>query len=66
MLEPPTNRLAHIAGLVRASIPPMHPSGLPVVACVAAVAALTRAVTGRGALLGLPPSSGCHPSRCRG
>jgi phosphatidylserine decarboxylase len=58
MLEPPTNRLAHIAGLVRASIPPMHPGGLPVVACVAAVAALTRAVTGRGALLGLAATAG--------
>jgi phosphatidylserine decarboxylase len=44
---------AHIAGLIRAAIPPMHPGGRPVVAGVAAAAALVRAVTGRGAVPGL-------------
>jgi phosphatidylserine decarboxylase len=44
--------LSHIAGLVRAAIPPMHPGGRPVVAAVAAAAGLVRAVSGRGALIG--------------
>jgi phosphatidylserine decarboxylase len=44
--------LSHIAGLVRAAIPPMHPGGRPIVAGVAAAAAVTRLVTGRGALVG--------------
>jgi phosphatidylserine decarboxylase len=44
--------LAHIAGLVRAAIPPMHPGGRPIVAAVAAAAATARVLTGRGALLG--------------
>lgn len=38
----------HVAGLVRAAIPPMHPGGRPLVAGVALAAALVRAVTGRG------------------
>jgi len=58
MLEPPTNRLAHIAGLVREAIPPMHPGGRPVIAVVAAAAALTRALTGRGTILGLAATAG--------
>ncbi len=44
--------LAHVAGLVRAAIPPMHPGGRPLVAGVAAGAGLIRAVTGRGAVVG--------------
>jgi phosphatidylserine decarboxylase len=44
--------LSHIAGLVRAAIPPMHPGGRPIVAGVAAAAGLARVVTGRGALVG--------------
>jgi phosphatidylserine decarboxylase len=38
---------------VRASIPPMHPGGRPVVAAVAVTAGLVRALTGRGAVAGL-------------
>jgi len=44
--------LSHMAGLVRAAVPPMHPGGRPVVAGVAAAAALVRTLTGRGALVG--------------
>src|SRR5262245_25754360 len=44
--------LSHIVGLVRATIPPMHPGGRPIVAGVAAAAGLVRAVTGRGTLVG--------------
>src|SRR5262245_44567295 len=44
--------LSHMAGLVRATIPPMHPGGRPIVAGVAAAAGLARLLTGRGALLG--------------
>jgi phosphatidylserine decarboxylase len=47
------NGLAHIAGLVRAAIPPMHPGGRPIVAGVGAAALLARLLTGRGGLLGL-------------
>ena len=43
---------AHIAALVRAAVPPMHPGGRPVVGAVAALAGLARLVTGRGALVG--------------
>ncbi|WP_232661692.1 phosphatidylserine decarboxylase [Pseudonocardia sp. TRM90224] len=43
----------HIAGLVRAAIPPMHPGGRPLVAGVAVAAGLFRAVTGRGTLVGV-------------
>jgi phosphatidylserine decarboxylase len=45
--------LPHVAGLIRAGVPPMHPGGRPVVAGVAAAAALARAVTGRGTVPGL-------------
>src|SRR5690349_24032854 len=45
--------LPHVVGLVRAAIPPMHPGGRPIVAGVAATAALLRAVTGRGTLPGV-------------
>jgi phosphatidylserine decarboxylase len=44
--------LRHVAGLVRAAIPPLHPGGRPVVAGVAAAAGLLRLLTGRGALPG--------------
>jgi phosphatidylserine decarboxylase len=43
---------AHIAALVRAAVPPMHPGGRPVVATVGVLAGLLRLVTGRGALVG--------------
>jgi phosphatidylserine decarboxylase len=45
--------LPHVAGLVRAAIPPMHPAGRPIVAGVAVAAGLLRALTGRGAVAGL-------------
>ncbi len=54
----PTSALAHVVDLLRDSIPPMHPGGRPVVAGIAAAAALTRALTGRGALLGLLAPAG--------
>jgi len=44
--------LSHVAELVRAAVPPMHPGGRPVVAGVAIVAASVRALTGRGAVAG--------------
>ncbi len=44
--------LPHVAGLIRATIPPMHPGGRPLVAAVAGAAALVRAATGRGAVAG--------------
>jgi phosphatidylserine decarboxylase len=44
--------LAHIVELVRAAVPPIHPGGRPLVAGVAAVSALVRLATGRGALVG--------------
>jgi phosphatidylserine decarboxylase len=44
---------AHVLRLVRATIPPMHPGGRPVVAVVAAAAGLLRALTGRGGGLGV-------------
>ncbi|MCU1663591.1 MAG: Phosphatidylserine decarboxylase proenzyme [Pseudonocardia sp.] len=44
--------LPHVAGLIRAAVPPMHPGGRPLVAAVAAAAAVVRAVTGRGAVAG--------------
>lgn len=44
--------LSHVARLVRAAVPPMHPGGRPLVAGVGAVAALTRMITGRGTLVG--------------
>jgi phosphatidylserine decarboxylase len=50
--EPSGFSVPHVLGLVREAIPPMHPGGRPVVAAVAGAAALTRLVTGRGALVG--------------
>jgi phosphatidylserine decarboxylase len=50
---PPGFSVPHVAGLVRAAIPPMHPGGRPVVLGVAAVAGLVRAVTGHGTLPGV-------------
>ncbi len=38
----------HVAGLIRDAVPPMHPAGRPVVAAVALVAGVLRAVAGRG------------------
>ncbi|MGW4356127.1 phosphatidylserine decarboxylase family protein, partial [Nocardia sp. NPDC004582] len=37
---PETTGLGHVADLVRSSIPPLHPAGLPFVAAPLAVAAL--------------------------
>lgn len=51
--QPTPTGLGHFVGLVRAAIPPMHPGGRPIVAGVGAAALLTRALTGRGTLLGL-------------
>jgi phosphatidylserine decarboxylase len=44
--------LPHVAGLIRAAVPPMHPGGRPLVAGVAVAAALVHAMTGRGAVAG--------------
>ena len=49
----PSTSLVHVAALVRAAVPPMHPGGRPIVAGVAAAAGLARLLTGRGALAGL-------------
>jgi len=49
----PSTSLAHVAALVRAAVPPMHPGGRPIVAGVAAAAGLVRVLTGRGALAGV-------------
>ncbi|QYN35399.1 phosphatidylserine decarboxylase [Pseudonocardia sp. DSM 110487] len=43
----------HVAGLVRAAVPPMHPGGRPLVAAVAGAAAAIRIATGRGTAAGL-------------
>ena len=51
--ETPASGLGHILGLVRSSVPPMHPGGRPIVAGVGVAALLARALTGRGTLLGL-------------
>jgi phosphatidylserine decarboxylase len=48
----PSTSPAHIAALVRAAVPPMHPGGRPVVAGVAALAGLTRLLTRRGTVAG--------------
>ncbi|GAY09029.1 phosphatidylserine decarboxylase [Pseudonocardia sp. N23] len=45
--------IGHVAELVRAAVPPMHPGGRPIVAGVAAGAALLRLVTGRGTVAGV-------------
>ena len=45
--------LPHVAALIRATVPPMHPGGRPLVAAVAGMAALVRVATGRGAVAGL-------------
>jgi phosphatidylserine decarboxylase len=45
--------LSHIAELVRAAVPPMHPGGRPIVAGVGVTAAALRLLTGRGGGLGL-------------
>jgi phosphatidylserine decarboxylase len=44
--------LPHVAGLIRAAVPPMHPGGRPLVAAVAGAAAVVRVATGRGAVAG--------------
>ncbi len=49
----PATSPAHVAALVRAAVPPMHPGGRPVVAATAALAGLSRLLTGRGTLLGV-------------
>ncbi|HTK67412.1 MAG TPA: phosphatidylserine decarboxylase [Pseudonocardia sp.] len=54
----PQTGLGHFAGLIRSSIPPMHPGGRPIVAGVAGAALLARAVTGRGTLLGTLVTAG--------
>jgi phosphatidylserine decarboxylase len=45
--------LPHVAGLIRAAVPPMHPGGRPLVAAVAGAAAVARVVTGRGTVAGV-------------
>jgi phosphatidylserine decarboxylase len=49
----PATSVTHVAALVRAAVPPMHPGGRPVVAGVAALAGLARVLTGRGMLVGV-------------
>ncbi|WP_214370991.1 phosphatidylserine decarboxylase [Pseudonocardia sp. H11422] len=58
MPEQTGTSIKHIAELVRAAVPPMHPGGRPVVAAVATGAGLIRALTGRGTLLGLAATAG--------
>jgi phosphatidylserine decarboxylase len=48
----PSTSVAHVAALVRAALPPLHPGGRPIIAGVAALAGLARLVTGRGVLVG--------------
>jgi phosphatidylserine decarboxylase len=48
---PPTG-LAHLVELVRATVPPIHPGGRPIIGAVAGAALLARALTGRGTALG--------------
>jgi len=43
----------HVAGLVRAAVPPMHPGGRPLVAAVALAAGAARALAGRGTGAGI-------------
>jgi phosphatidylserine decarboxylase len=50
--SPAPTSLRHVVELVRATIPPMHPGGRPVVAGVAAAAGLLRVLTGRGGAAG--------------
>ncbi|MCY7344524.1 MAG: phosphatidylserine decarboxylase [Pseudonocardia sp.] len=45
--------VVHVARLVRAAVPPVHPGGLPVVAGVALTAGLVRVLSGRGATAGV-------------
>jgi phosphatidylserine decarboxylase len=52
-MNPTGLSLPHVAGLIRAAVPPMHPGGRPLVAAVAGAAALVRAATGRGTVAGL-------------
>ncbi len=54
MPDTPTgSSLLHVAGLVRAAVPPLHPGGRPLVAAVALVAGAARALTGRGTAAGV-------------
>lgn len=55
--EPGTG-LSHLVGLIRSTVPPLHPGGRPIVAGVAAAALLARALTGRGTLLGVAATAG--------
>ena len=48
----PSTSAAHVAALIRAAVPPLHPGGRPIIAAVAAVAGVVRLATGRGALVG--------------
>ncbi|MGQ0574073.1 MAG: phosphatidylserine decarboxylase [Pseudonocardia sp.] len=50
--------ITHLAGLVRAAVPPMHPGGRPIVAGVGAAALAARLLTGRGALVGALVTAG--------
>lgn len=50
---PPGFSPRHVAELVRAAVPPMHPGGRPLVAGVALAAGLARVLTGRGTGAGL-------------
>lgn len=52
MSHPDGLSLSHVAGLVRAAVPPMHPGGRPLVAAVALGAGVVRALTGRGGVAG--------------
>jgi phosphatidylserine decarboxylase len=45
--------LPHVAGLIRAAVPPMHRGGRPIVAAVAGAAAAVKIATGRGAAAGV-------------
>lgn len=50
--EPKTNPLAHLVGLARDTIPPMHPAGRPFVLGAAAATLLLRRLWRPAGLLG--------------
>lgn len=54
----PRSQLSHVVALARATIPPMHRAGRPIVTAVGAAALAMRALTGRGGVAGLLATAG--------
>ena len=54
----PSAGLSHLVELVRATVPPIHPGGRPIIGAVAGAALLARALTGRGTALGAAATLG--------